>query len=225
MIFVKDEGYRFGDPEEFIAASGKICFISFDDNYRSWLRILPILEKHRARATFYVNSWPFRDRVSASEVEYYISRRRQTNTASSGETTLSTTELQEIASAGHVIGAHTHTHPVLTAISFAAACEEIRVCRDELGALLPRPPEHFAHPYGMRRHFSTSLRRYCRSVGFKTIANAIPCMQYARSRPDNLHRSPWFLEQPLAFNLDNLRIDGRVFSFLTGRSAVGGNFL
>jgi peptidoglycan/xylan/chitin deacetylase (PgdA/CDA1 family) len=225
MSFIEDKGYRFGNPEEFLAAPGKICFISFDDNYRSWLRMLPILQKHRARATFYVNSWPFRDRVGGTEVRRYLNRLGRTNAGSSEETTLSTTELRDIASAGHLIGAHTHTHPVLSGISFTAACQEILICRDELGALLPQPPEHFAYPYGMRRHFSRSLRRYSRFVGFKTIANAIPCMQYARSRADNLYRSPWFLEQSLGFNLDNVCIDGRLFGLMTGRSAAGGNFL
>jgi peptidoglycan/xylan/chitin deacetylase (PgdA/CDA1 family) len=224
LLFLKERGYTFVGPAEFLAGLGKICFLSFDDNYRSWLRTLPIMEKYQARATFYVNTRPFRDRVGETEVCHYIGSRRPTNIAFPQETTLSTAELQEIASAGHVVGAHTHTHPVLTEISYEAACEEIRICRDELGALLPRPPVHFAYPYGMRRHFSGALRNYCRSAGFRTIANAIPGMQYARARPDNLYRSVWFLDQPLAFNLENVCIDGRVFSSLTGRSAVGGSF-
>jgi peptidoglycan/xylan/chitin deacetylase (PgdA/CDA1 family) len=224
LIFFKDRGYAFVGPDEFLAGSGNICFLSFDDNYRSWLRTLPILEKYQAQATFYVNSWPFRDRVSKTEVDHYIEKLHLANMTSYQETTLSTAELKEIAAAGHVIGAHTHSHPVLTTISHGAACEEIRICKEELGSLLPRPPEHFAYPYGMRRHFSRSLRRYCRSIGFKTIANAIPCMQYARCRADNLYRSVWFLEQPFAFNMDNLCIDGRVFASLTGRSAAGGRF-
>jgi peptidoglycan/xylan/chitin deacetylase (PgdA/CDA1 family) len=224
LFFLKEQRYTFADPNNFLTKSGNVCFLSFDDNYRSWLQTLPILEKYQARATFYVNSWPFRDRVSKTEADHYIGSRRLSSLASRQETTLSTAELKEIAAAGHVIGAHTHTHPVLTAIPYEAACDEIRICKEELGALLPTSPAHFAYPYGMRRHFSRSLRRYCRSIGFKTIANAIPCMQYARSRPDNLYRSIWFLEQPFAFNLDNVCIDGRVFSSLTGRSAVGGGF-
>jgi peptidoglycan/xylan/chitin deacetylase (PgdA/CDA1 family) len=224
LRFFRDHRYKFADPDNFLAESGNVCFVSFDDNYRSWLQTLPILEKYQARATFYVNSWPFRDRVSKPEVDHYIGSRRLPSIALHQETTLSTAELKEIAAAGHVIGAHTHTHPMLTAVPYNAACEEIRICREELGSLLPQAPVHFAYPYGMRRHFSRSLRRYCRSIGFRTIANAIPCMQYARSRPDNLYRSIWFLEQPLAFNLDNVCIDGRLFSSLTGRSAVGGGF-
>ena len=83
--------------------------------------------------------------------------------------------------------------------------------------------QHFAYPYGMRRHFSRSLRHYCTSIGFVTIASAIPCLQYATNRPDNLRRSAWLLDRSLADNLDNICIDGRAFHALTGRSAVGGD--
>jgi peptidoglycan/xylan/chitin deacetylase (PgdA/CDA1 family) len=225
LRFLGERGYAFVDPDEYLTGSGKLCFLSFDDNYRSWLRALPILEKYRARATFYLNSWPFRDCVSKADVRDYIASRRLLSVVAERETTLSTAELQEIAAAGHVVGGHTHTHPALTAISHDAACEEIRICKEELASLLPRAPEHFAFPYGMRRHFNRSLRNYCRSIGFRTIANAIPAMHYARSRADNLYRSVWFLEQPLAFNLENVSVDGRIFSTLTGRSAVGGSFV
>jgi peptidoglycan/xylan/chitin deacetylase (PgdA/CDA1 family) len=205
-----------------VTAAGNVCFLSFDDNYRSWLPALPILERYQALATFYVNTRPFRDRVSAAEVRSYIKNLRLRNIASEEETTLTTAELKEIDAAGHTIGAHTHTHPVLTALPPEAAREEIRICKEELASLLGRPPEHFAYPFGMRRDFSRSLRIFCRSIGFTTIANAIPAMQYARSRPDSLHRSGWFLEQPLAHNLENVCVDGRLYSSLTGRSAVGG---
>jgi peptidoglycan/xylan/chitin deacetylase (PgdA/CDA1 family) len=224
LYFLNERGYAFTGPGEFLTATGNTCFLSLDDNYRSWLRTLPIFERYQVRATFYVNSWPFRDRVSATDVRRYLENLALTNVEREHETTLSTAELREIAAAGHTIGAHTHTHPVLTMLPQEAAREEIRICKEELASLLGRPPEHFAYPFGMRRHFNRSLRTYCRSIGFATIANAIPCMQYARSRPESLHRSVWFLGQPLAFNLDNVCIDGRLFSSLTGRSAAGGSF-
>jgi peptidoglycan/xylan/chitin deacetylase (PgdA/CDA1 family) len=217
--FFTDKGYEFKGPSEFLTAEGNTCFLSFDDNFRSWLRTLPILEEYGVRATFYVNSWPFRDRIGEMDVRDYLGR-----IGAEHETTLSTSELREIAAAGHLIGAHSHTHPVLSALPRAAAQEEIRICREELGSLLGHSPEHFAYPFGMRRHFSRSLRSYCTSIGFTTIANAIPCMQYADSRADSLHRSVWFLDRSFEFNLENVCIDGRVFSSVTGRSAVGGTF-
>jgi peptidoglycan/xylan/chitin deacetylase (PgdA/CDA1 family) len=197
-----------------------VVFLSFDDNYRSWLDTLRPFEKYQVRATFYVNSWPFRDRVSAAEVRSYL---KNLGISSDKEVTLSVAELRDIADAGHLIGAHTHTHPVLTSIPQNLAQEEIRVSKEELERIVQRPVIHFSYPFGMRRHFNHGLRAYCKSIGFQTIANAIPCMQYASSRPEALHRSVWFLDQPLEFNLVNVCVDGRLFQALTGRSAVGGN--
>ena len=159
ICFLGERGYAFTGPGEFLTAVGNTCFLSFDDNYRSWLRTLPIFERYQVHATFYVNSWPFRDRVSETDMRHYIKNCGLTNVVSEQETTLSTVELSEIATAGHTIGAHTHTHPVLTALPQDTAREEIRICKEELASLLGRPPEHFAYPFGMRRHFSRSLRQ------------------------------------------------------------------
>jgi peptidoglycan/xylan/chitin deacetylase (PgdA/CDA1 family) len=219
LCFLREGGYAFTGPDAFAAATGPTVFLSFDDNYRSWLEALGLLEKFQARATFYVNSWPFRDRVNPAEVRAYLKR---LGIICGEETTLTTCELREIADAGHSIGAHTRTHPVLTSLPHNLAREEIRVNKEELEQILQCPVLHFSYPFGMRRHFNRSLRAYCRSIGFATVANAIPCMQYARSRPDDLHRSVWHLEQPLEYNLANACVDGRLFQTLTGRSAVGG---
>jgi peptidoglycan/xylan/chitin deacetylase (PgdA/CDA1 family) len=216
--FLNEQGYTFKGPGAFLSTTGKVAFVSFDDNYRSWLRLLPILDRHRLSATFYVNSGPFRDRANHAEVTAYLRI-----VGSEEDTTLSTRELKEIAAAGHAIGSHTRSHPVLTALSAHAAREEIRIGKTELEAILERPVEHFSYPFGMRRHFSESLRSYCRSIGFVTIANAIPCLQYSSMQPDRLQRSVWYPDQSLAFNLQNVSIDGRMFHLLTGRSAAGGS--
>jgi peptidoglycan/xylan/chitin deacetylase (PgdA/CDA1 family) len=217
LSFLADQGYSFTGPAEFVAACGKAAFISFDDNYRSWLGALPILRKRQCRATFYVNSLPFSDRADVVQLRGYLDRLGVPD-----ETTLSTAQLRDIADAGHIIGSHTHSHSVLTSLPPASARYDIRIGKVELESLLQRPVRHFSYPYGMRRHFNEPLRRFCRSIGFATIANAIPGMQYAPVAPDSLHRSPWFLERPLAFNLDNLCIDSRAFHAATGRSAIGG---
>ena len=79
-------------------------------------------------------------------------------------------------------------------------------------------------PFSMTRNPITCVTAFLRAIIVKnpirTIANAIPCLQYARSRPESLNRSIWFLDQPLAFNLENIRVDGRVFHALTGRAPL-----
>jgi peptidoglycan/xylan/chitin deacetylase (PgdA/CDA1 family) len=215
--FLTYQGYSFAGPGDFLTARGKTAFVSFDDNYLSWLSAVAILNRRRCRATFYVNSLPFCDRVDAAQMRAYLDR-----LGAEEDATLSTAQLLEIADAGHTVGSHTHSHPVLTGLPPDQAHDEIRIGKAELESLLQRPVLHFSYPYGMRRHFNEPLRRFCRSIGFVSIANGIPGMQYASSSLENLHRSVWFLEQPLAFNLDNLCIDGRVFHAATGRSAIGG---
>src|SRR5438552_1526218 len=94
--FLGERGYAFAGPGEFLTAVGNTCFLSLDDNYRSWLRTLPIFEGHQVHATFYVNSWPFRDRVSEADVRRYIKNCSLTNVAPVQESTLSTTEMRDI---------------------------------------------------------------------------------------------------------------------------------
>jgi hypothetical protein len=73
----------------------------------------------------------------------------------------------------------------------------------------------------MRRHFSESLRRSCLAQGFATVANGIPAMLHGIQLPERIQRSPWRLDRSFEHNLMDLRIDGRLFERVTGRSAVG----
>jgi peptidoglycan/xylan/chitin deacetylase (PgdA/CDA1 family) len=210
-------GYRFVGPDALSATEDRVVFLSFDDNYRSFWRALPVLERLDVVATFYINTCAFRDRVGRTEIDAYFDRLHF-----HGERVpLSVAELREIAAAGHVVGAHGHTHRMLAALPAAEARKDIRTSKQLLEDLLGEEVAHFSYPYGMRRHFTESLRAFCRDIGFRTIANAIPGMQFAPRRADRIQRSPWRLDAPLAVNLDNLRVDGRLFERLTGRSAVG----
>ena len=193
------------------------AFLSFDDNYRDWYEALPVFDELELRATFYVNTGAFRDRATPEAIRAYYTRLEHTGP----HLPLSTSELREMADAGHVIGAHTHTHERLTSLPRAEAQQEIARSKRELEAILGRAVVHFSYPFGMRRHFDEHLRAYCRDLGFETVANAIPGMQHAAQRPYHLNRSPWDLERGVDYNLANLGVDGRLFARLTGRSAVG----
>ncbi len=45
LCFLSERGYVFTGPDEFLTTAGNACFLSFDDNYRSWLRTLPVFER------------------------------------------------------------------------------------------------------------------------------------------------------------------------------------
>lgn len=216
--FFRDEGYRVADPSTFLADPAEKCvYISFDDNYRAWYDALPLFAAADITATFFTNTCCFRDRASESQIAAYYDR-----LDFDGERIpLSTTELQQIAAAGHTIGAHTHEHHCLTKLSIEDAREDIRRGKLELEALLGHSVDHFSYPYGMRRFFSEALRDVCRELGFKTVTNAIPGVLHRPQTLHGLNRTLWHLDEPLSWNVQNLRVDGQHFESLTGRSVLG----
>ncbi len=215
--FWHSRGYRSVDAGEFVEpAEDKRLFLSFDDNFRSWHAALPLLEELSLKATFFVNTLPIRGACSTDQIEAYYTR-----IGHAGERVpLSAEEIRELAMAGHQIGCHSHSHFVLSRLPVTRAEDEILRCRGILEDIVERPVEDFSFPFGMRRHFSEELRRICLDRGFRTVCNAIPGLQHARPRREAINRSVWHLDRPVAYNVDNVRIDGRLFERLTGRSAV-----
>ena len=215
--FCRDQGYEFVDPQGlFQKGPGRRAFLSFDDNYRGWHQALELFDRLAVSVTFYVNSLPFRDLASEAEISGYFDRLEYRG----DRTPLSTTELQEIAGAGHVIACHGHSHRNLAALPSETLEEEIPGSKQRLEEILQKSVEHFSYPFGMRRHFSEDLRRYCLAQGFRTVSNAIPAQQFRQQQPESINRSSWDLDQDLAYNVTNLRIDGRLFEAMTGRSPV-----
>lgn len=213
-------GYRSVDLADFLTdgPTERRIFVSFDDNFRNWHRMLPLLDELGVRATFYVNTLPFRDRVERSTIAAYLDRLAMRD----DHETLSTSELLEIHAAGHTIGCHSHSHFRLSGLPRAQWESELLGSKQILEDLTGAPVRHFAWPYGMRRYFSPALADYCRAIGFETIANAIPgCQKIATRDRYDLYRTDWRLDQPVAVNLANLAIDGRLYARLTGRSVIG----
>jgi peptidoglycan/xylan/chitin deacetylase (PgdA/CDA1 family) len=217
QFFCQEQGYQVTDPSGFVAVStSRRLFISCDDNYRSWYEARRLFDRLNIRVTFYVNTLPFECAEGSREMKDYY--RRLNHSRPDGS--LTREGLREVHADGHTIGAHTHSHPVLTALPEAQAQREIARSKELLEEILGEPVIHFSYPYGMRRHFSESLRRSCLAQGFATVANAIPAMLHGPQRPERIQRSFWRLDRSLEYNLKNLQIDGRWFERVTGRSAV-----
>jgi len=216
IAYFGEQGYKFCSPIDFCAEPRKAIFLSFDDNYHSWLPAAGLLEQRGVRATFYVNTCVMAPGSSRAETAAYYDRLRH-----AGERRpLSVAEIVSLADAGHTIASHTHSHYRLTSLPLSQAKEEIRRGKQELEDMLGLPVRHFSFPYGMRRHFSEELRRYCWELGFQTVASAIPGMQHCPPTPGYLYRSPWALGKSRESNLRNLCVKGALFERITGRSAV-----
>ena len=63
---------------------------------------------------------------------------------------LTRAQVKEMAAAGVAIGAHSRTHPDLTACDDAELEREVRGCRDDLEDLIGVPCTRFAYPSGLR---------------------------------------------------------------------------
>ncbi|MEK6644632.1 MAG: polysaccharide deacetylase family protein [Planctomycetota bacterium] len=56
-------------------------------------------------------------------------------------------------------GNHTHTHPVLSALSYEQQTREISTGRDEIVRLTGQSPLAMAYPFGLKRHYTTETKR------------------------------------------------------------------
>jgi peptidoglycan/xylan/chitin deacetylase (PgdA/CDA1 family) len=161
-----------------------------------------------------VNTLPLRDLADKQTVSQFRER-----TAAPWCDPLSSDELVALRTRGHTIGSHSHSHFDLASLPPSKALDEIRNGKAMLERIIGGRVDHFAYPYGMRRHFTQALHAMCLECGFKTIASGIPGHLHGPSS-GLLHRTQWDFDHSLEYNLQNLRIDGRLFERVTGRSAV-----
>lgn len=117
---------------------------------------------------------------------------------------LSWTDLRELAQDLLVtIGAHTVSHPVLSALSPEQASAEMGDSRDRIEARIGVPAAHFCYPFGSRNEVGTREFELARKLGFKT-ATTTRWGHIFRKHRAHLHELP---RVPLtnAFNWDSFR--------------------
>jgi peptidoglycan-N-acetylglucosamine deacetylase len=122
------------------AASRKLA-LTYDDgpNDPHTLRLLEILAKHNVLATFFL-------------IGRYAQQRPQI--------------AREIAQAGHVVGNHTFTHPLLTFKSKTEIRNELHTCRVALQDVIGQHSNLFRPPFGGRR---PAVLRIARELALKPV--------------------------------------------------------
>ncbi|HWY17286.1 MAG TPA: polysaccharide deacetylase family protein [Solirubrobacteraceae bacterium] len=162
-------GYRgvtFSDAIE--RPSGRAVAVTFDDGYRSVLRLgLPILNELDWPATIFVPtdfigrerpmSWPGVDRWLSSEHEHELSP-------------LSWAELELLVQAGWEVGSHTCSHPRLTELDDASLQRELSDSKSSCERHMARPCSSLAYPYG---DVDERVVRAARTAGYRSAA-ALP---------------------------------------------------
>lgn len=96
--------------------------------------------------------------------------------------------ISELQTHGVEIGAHTHTHPLLSKTDDKHACEEIMVSTSVLRQKLGRKPRHFAYPNGRLQDFGQREVDLLRDAGYITAVTTIERLNRANADPYRIGR-------------------------------------
>ncbi|HLY92210.1 MAG TPA: polysaccharide deacetylase family protein [Candidatus Angelobacter sp.] len=132
--------------------------LTYDDgpNDPHTLRLLDVLAKHDARATFFL-------------IGKYVRRRPEIARA--------------VLAAGHEIGNHTYSHPNLIFVSARRLRQELEDCNKAIEDALGARPSLFRPPFGGRR---PGVLRSARELGLKTIMWSITGYDWNAESPDGI---------------------------------------
>lgn len=134
-------GQWYGATFAGLARESRQLALTFDDgpNDPHTLRLLEVLQKHDVRATFFLIGRFARQRPDI---------------------------VREVVKAGHVIGNHTFTHPLLTLKSTAQIRAELTACRRALEEAVGEHSNLFRPPFGGRR---PAVLRIAREMGLAPV--------------------------------------------------------
>jgi peptidoglycan-N-acetylglucosamine deacetylase len=134
-------GQWYGRTFTGFGRGSKQIALTYDDgpNDPHTLKLLEVLAKHDVHATFFM-------------IGRYVRQRPDI--------------VREVARAGHVIGNHTFTHPLLIFESAAQTRAQLLECRSALQDAIGEHSKLFRPPFGGRR---PATLRVARSLGFETV--------------------------------------------------------
>lgn len=140
--------------------------VTFDDGLHSCVRAAAILEEFGTRGCFFVVT----DMVGETDPER-VRRFCAERIHMPPVAFLDWDDVDALARAGHEIGSHTHTHPVMSDLTPEGAAEELGASREALmrrmGAV-----RHFSWPRGRFAHFSADAAAAVFEAGFESCASA-----------------------------------------------------
>lgn len=134
-------GQMFGSTFTGLPSGSKQIALTYDDgpNDPHTLRLLEVLARHNVRATFFL-------------IGRYLQQRPEI--------------AREIVKAGHIVGNHTFTHPLLTLKSAAEVRQELSGCHSALQDAIGEHSNLFRPPFGGRR---PAVLRIARELGLKPV--------------------------------------------------------
>jgi peptidoglycan/xylan/chitin deacetylase (PgdA/CDA1 family) len=134
-------GQWYGRTFTGLSRGTKQLALTYDDgpNDPHTLRLLEVLAKYDVRATFFL-------------IGRYVRQRPEI--------------AREVVKAGHVVGNHTFTHPLLTLKNVAEVRQELSDCRSALQDAIGEHSNLFRPPFGGRR---PAVLRVARELGLEPV--------------------------------------------------------
>jgi len=140
--------------------------VTFDDGLKNCMTAARIMREFGARGCFFVCPGIVGE-TNQRKIAEFCDQRLE---LAAPVEFMNWDDLCELHDQGNEIGAHTMTHPRLTAVSPVDADREIADSFDSISRRLGRP-RHFAWTYGRFQDFSAELARTAYACGFETCAS------------------------------------------------------
>lgn len=150
-----------GDPD----VDRPYACVSFDDGFASCMSAARILREEGLSACFFVCSALTGMPRSSLEAAFPAGLADETRT-------MTWDEISGLLSAGHEVGSHTRSHPVLSQVGADQLRAEIFESKLEIGEALEIEVRHFAWPRGRFHHFTPEGAELVREAGYASCASA-----------------------------------------------------
>jgi peptidoglycan-N-acetylglucosamine deacetylase len=153
-------GQWYGRTFTGISAGSKQLALTYDDgpNDPDTMRLLEVFARHEVRATFFM-------------IGRYVRQRPDI--------------VREVSRAGHVIGNHTFTHPLLIFKSARGIAKELTSCEDALNEAVGGHSNLFRPPFGGRR---PAVLRVAQKLGLKTVMWNVTGYDWDAQSADDIER-------------------------------------
>lgn len=213
ILFFKNIDYEFVTITEIsknLGTEKKLFTFTFDDGFKSWKNLIPIFDKYKVEATFFLNSVFLTDEGNDMFIKNIG--------LDDKDKIINADIINDLIKNDHEIGAHTHSHFKLSNLNFEDFKDEIQKNLDILRQFSENI-NSFAIPFGMRRYLKNEQIGYLEN-NFKTICYGEAGMLFDQDHK-NIQRYPWRIELTFYQNLINLSTDTNLFNKLTKRSGLG----
>jgi len=170
LAWLKEQRFYFATMCELAAGTAppRSVVLTFDDGYAdNFHTVTPLLKKYGARATLYLVA------VRDDGTDWSARKKAHHNTGELvREPKLTDEQVREMLAAGcWELGAHTLTHPLLTALPDAERRAEIAGSRLRLEETFAVPVETFAYTFGI---WGAADKAAVREAGFTTAVTTDP---------------------------------------------------